>query len=385
MRIKLISDLNTIDQHRDQWNRLADHAVQAGIAGVDGKRPPKPFPFYRWEWMGNWYRSLASDHTPLLIVGLDESDNWIGIAPFFIDQSTPLLCRLRFWGSGQACTDYLGLISEPQSFQQFALEVSDCLTREIRPGGALASIDRVELEGVSESMHSTRWFGDAMEVNGFTKCQTMVESCWVLELRDSWQELRSQFSKSLRRKVKKAEKRLADPQTNIRSTDTESLIELWPHFVELHQQRRKSLGQDGCFSNSDFDSFLYLATESLIQSGQAELTMIEYESRPLAAMLLFNNGQTNFMYQSGMDPSRLNLEPGYQLICHALMKSIADELQHFDFLRGDEPYKARWLTTPISLKKTDWIPRKLTAQVKQGFLQTMRDLRTYLRGSESAG
>ena len=162
------------------------------------------------------------------------------------------------------------------------------------------------------------------------------------------------------------------------------LNELWGDFVDLHQARRESLGEPGCFADPNFEAFLLAATHELSQQNHAHLQVILYEGSPLASMLLLNSGTTNYMYQSGVDVSRMNLEPGYQVALAAIEASLEDGLRKFDFLRGDEPYKSRWDTTRIPLHRTRWIPRKLRSQVKHNLWLTGRTIKGYLNKPSSA-
>ncbi|MEL7500516.1 MAG: GNAT family N-acetyltransferase [Planctomycetota bacterium] len=379
MKLELITDFEWLDSNQDHWNDLAANADCRGIAGnqVSGRNQNwKGFPFYRWEWLGTWFKEMV-DGQPYVLLATDDDGQWLGLAPFFIESSA-LQNRLCLWGSGTTCTDYMGLISTESATANFALAVSDWLTKETRAGGKLASIDVVELEGGTEQMNSTQQLDVALDANGFKRYDDELEGCWVVELDSDWRVLESKLSKSMRRKTKKATKRINDEATTIRSTESFPLSELWSEFVRLHQHRRESLGQPGCFADPAFERFLKSATESLVAQGQAELIVIDFEDEALAAMLLFNDGVTNYMYQSGADIDRMKLEPGYQMVYLAILSSLKQNLSRFDFLRGDEPYKARWNTERIPLLRTRWIPRKLTAIFKQNLWLTGRSIKRYL-------
>ena len=50
-------------------------------------------------------------------------------------------------------------------------------------------------------------------------------------------------------------------------TSANQIRENWPIFVQLHQARRNSLGQEGCFHDPDFEQFLFLAVHKLAAAG----------------------------------------------------------------------------------------------------------------------
>lgn len=366
MKLHLITTLDEVLQSESNWDRVAgDH------------------PFFRWTWMVNWLEYQKDDVSPAILVWIEDGE-WLAIAPFCVDRKTSKLVRkLRFLGSGRACSDYLGLIADGQYLREFSESVADWLTENIRPGGPLGKIDVIELEGACPDDEPIHYFFELLKASGFRSQTIPIEGCWALDLPESWDELNSAVGKKLRRKTKKALKRLADPDTEILTTHETDLDELWPLFVNLHQERREMLGQPGCFADSDFDKFLFSATRGLIEQGKGELVVIKYQGDPLGAFLLLNDGHTVYMYQSGMSTKHLKLEPGYQAAVLTIQRSIEQGFKRFDFLRGDEPYKSRWLTERIPLVKSRFIPARFSARVKHGLWNTGRTIRNYLNATDA--
>ena len=361
MKIQLFTNFEELKSHRAQWDHLAGE-----------------FPFYRWAWLGNWFECLATEGAPAVLVGI-EDERWVGIAPFWLDGSAGISTRLRFWGDGKACTDYMGLIANPTHIEAFTYAAVDWLTAECVTGGKLGSVDLVELDGMSAECESACILTKVLEANGFASHTAELEGCWVNDLPKYWEELNSSFSKSMRRKTKKAVQRLAGETCDIRSSRDNDFDSLWATFVDLHQKRRAMLDDAGCFADPAFETFLRRSTRELIEEGRAELVVIDFDNKPLASMLLINDEDTNYMYQSGADESRMKLEPGYQIAVAAIQISIDKRLKHFDFLRGDEPYKARWSTTRVAMQSARFVPRKFGAQVKHNIWLTGQAIKNCLR------
>ena len=360
MKLKLITDLSTLEQHSAEWDYVAGD-----------------FPFFRFAWMGSWLKHLGQSYQLAVLVAIDDDGKWIGIAPWCIDQNN-MTRRLRWISSGVACADYLSLISRPGHETSFALAAADWLVANLGTRSPLGRIDSIELEGIALSETGTAHFVELLSASGFKQHQTELEGCWTVQLPAAWSELEPQFSKSMRRKTKKATKRLGDETTIIRSSNEFGFKELWETFVELHQQRRQMLGQEGCFADANFQSFLRDAISSLIDSGHAEIVEIQHDGKALGSMLLLNDGETVYMYQSGMCDQRAALEPGYQMAACAIQRSIENGFTCFDFLRGDEPYKARWNTTRVPLTRVKFIPRRLGAQLKHSLWLTGRSFKEHV-------
>ena len=357
MHLKFINDFEQISSQREEWDAAAG-----------------PFPFFRWNWMANWFKCMGQDLELALLVAVDESDNWIGIAPWCIDSKT-FSRRLRFLGSGTACSDYLDLICQPQYSRKFAEAASDWIVDNVGNPNTLGRLDAIDFEGITTSNPITQYLCDLLDAHGLQSHSNELEGGWAVDLPSTWDELNSSFSKSMRRKTKKAVQRLADDSTQIVSTKNQPLETLWPIFVDLHQRRRNMVGQAGCFADSNFDDFLYQASKGLVAEGKAELTVIKRDNIPFAAMLLLNDDDCVYMYQSGMDCQRLNLEPGYQIATHSIRNSIELGFKKFDFLRGDEPYKARWNTSRIPISRTRFIPSSSVAKIKHSIWLTGKSLK----------
>lgn len=361
MKLKLFTDLDLLESHCKRWDSVAGE-----------------FPFFRWSWMGNWMRHLGTDLELAVLVAIDENGEWVGIAPWCVDSRTPFSRRLRFLGSGETCSDYLDLICSDDHYDEFSATVVDWLDANIGVPQTLGRIDVIDLEGVTSSSPRLSNFCELLEARGYQRHSTELEGGWRVELPSSWDELNASLSKSMRRKTKKAIQRLKEDNTSVMSSSDEPLDKLWPQFVALHQQRREMLGQAGCFASPDFGHFLKAATNGLMLESKAELICLSRNNRPLAAMLLLHDRETTYMYQSGLDPQDMKQEPGHQIAVCAISRAIANQSKYFDFLRGDEPYKARWNTTRIPIQRTRFIPGHSMAKLKHGIWLAGRSVKHWM-------
>ena len=363
MKILLLENFEDIKNNRHEWDRLAGS-----------------YPFHRWAWMGNWFEHLAAEGKPAVLVGVKDG-RWVGIAPFWIDNSSALHRKLRFWGDGKACTDYADIMAEPDFIEPFTFAVVDWLYAECTAQGKFKDIDVIELDGVTTECNLLL---DALEAVGFTSHRQEIQGCWVTNLDPTWDEFYTKFNGSMRRKSRKASKRVSGESSEIRSSKDGNFESMWAEFVELHQKRRQMLGEDGCFAAPVFEAFLRQSTHDLIAEGRGELVIINCNGQPLTTMLLFNDGNTNYMYQSGADSSRMKQEPGYQIAQVSIQKSINAGLKHFDFLRGDEPYKSRWLANHVSLSKVRFIPKNFRSRLKHNVWLTGHRVKNYLRAFDKS-
>ena len=270
------------------------------------------------------------------------------------------------------------LICKPGHQQIFNEAAVDWLVENVGNPETLGQIDVIELDGITTTLEQTRYFCDLLVASGLKSHTSEIEGGWRLNLPQTWEELNSSLSKSMRRKTSKAVKRLSAPDVEIASTQSHSFDLLWEEFVSLHQKRRKRLGQPGCFADKNFEEFLKAATESMVADGSAELIMLYKNGTPLATIHQLFDDSCVHMYQSGVDPDRMELEPGYQIWVCAIKRAIENGFDEFDFLRGDEPYKKRWNTRRLPIVRKRFIPRTTVANLKHRIWLSAKTMKNYL-------
>ena len=117
----------------------------------------------------------------------------------------------------------------------------------------------------------------------------------------------------------------------------------------------------------------------LLRRGQLGLFRIELDGRPFVTEYMLCAGKTVYHYQCGMDTSRLDDSPGRlgNLVC--LQFAIEHGYRVFDFLRGNEPYKAHFRATPYGSLEIRAIPARRTAQVRHGIWRAGVAAKSWLR------
>ena len=75
-----------------------------------------------------------------------------------------------------------------------------------------------------------------------------------------------------------------------------------------------------------------------------DLTLLEVDGCPVAGSLGFVDGETYYYYLPAFEPELAPLAPSGLLLSHLIERSFERGLRRFDFMLGDEPYKARWAT-----------------------------------------
>jgi CelD/BcsL family acetyltransferase involved in cellulose biosynthesis len=135
-------------------------------------------------------------------------------------------------------------------------------------------------------------------------------------------------------------------------------------LVELHQKRRRSLSQRGCFASPRFTAFHREMTATLLASGRLRMLWTELDGRPVAAEYGFVGGQTVYYYQGGFEPELADQQPGWLSFAASLKLAIEEGYRCYDFLRGDESYKASWRATARPLVRVRIVGRRRSARLR---------------------
>ena len=135
-------------------------------------------------------------------------------------------------------------------------------------------------------------------------------------------------------------------------------------FVDMHQRRRQSLGQVGCYTSRRFLEFHREASRRLYAEGKLRLLWTELDGRPIGAEYSFCDGHVVYYYSTGVEPEATTDHPGWLAMIGSLRRAVDDGYRQFDFLRGDEAYKCSWSAKPVATVETRIIARRPLARFR---------------------
>jgi CelD/BcsL family acetyltransferase involved in cellulose biosynthesis len=208
--------------------------------------------------------------------------------------------------------------------------------------------DTLKLDGVATGDENVRRLAELMQDADCSVSERTAFNCWRLELPGSLDEYLQSVSKNHRKKARRKLKKIESGEFAFKEAiDPASLAQGLSILEDLHQRRRKSLGEPGCFSDPRFKSLLEGVSTQALEKGTLRLFWFEHEGHPVAADFALVEGATVFAYQSGIAPEHLELEPGNVNNLWHIVRAIEEGQSAIDFLRGDEPYKAQIGASPM--------------------------------------
>lgn len=355
-------------------------------------------PFRAWDWMTTWWSFYGPVHprSRLHVLSIHSGKELIGFAPLFKSWHPFWGWTIRFLGSGEVCGDDLGWIAAEEFQQDVGQAVAKALegapvktpsravlTENGNPGSACyISCQHLDLDGVKPSDRGIQSLLHELEALGWRIDARTIDHCWQIDLPATWTEyLQNVLGRSMRKKVRRLSDRyLASGEVKVRTVSGhESWDEAWGHLVSLHQARRRQLGDRTAFHSSVFQQFHQTILRRLLPVNKARLVWLEWQSQPIAAEYLLISGQVVRAYQSGMNPRVAHLSPGFLANLVAIQQAIAEGYSLFDFLRGDEPYKAEWGARPVKMIRIRAVPSRPMARLRLAFWRMGRICRNKLR------
>ncbi len=372
MRVHRFDDIDELAPWADDWDRLA--------AGV---------PFRSWTWATTWWRHYGEPVAGrrLFVLGVfDHRHALIGAAPWYLDGAGRRHRVLRFLGSGEVCSDYLSLLAEPGFEKAVAGALAHRLLRpdtEAHDSGmeAPARWDMIALAGVDSRDVLVDWLSGHLALGGCTVHHRMGPPCRRTELPGNLDTYLRSLSRNSRRKARRLQRALLDSGRAELSTvaNLGELDRAMDRLIELHQRRQHMLGRPGCFASARFTAFHRDVAARMLAAGQLQLHTLWIDRKPAAAEYQFVGNGVIYAYQSGIDPTRLDLQPGCAMQLAVLAWAISHGYRAYDFLRGDESYKSHWNAQRRDSLEIRVVARRPGAQLRHAVWAAGTEAKQWIR------
>lgn len=340
-------------------------------------------PFRSWEWLSTWWEHYGAGRDLYVLAVYDDFGTLVGVLPLFRERSTTRGRVLQLLGSGEVCTDYVTVLSTNEHEDAVIDAIANWLIEASGRGAQDADLwDLLELDGVpTNDLAMAKLVGTLAEA-GSGVHRKAGPNCWTRSLPASWDEIYEDLSKNRRKVLRKLQRDVMDSGRLVfRTADTNcEYRQAMSLFVELHQKRRISLGEPGCFASKPFAAFIEGVSHRLWQAGMLELCWIELDGCPVAVDYSLVGHDSAFGYQGGIEPEAHHESPGHLMTMSLLQHAITRSRITYDFLRGDEPYKTYWNAQPQATVKLRIAANRTAAHLRQGVWLAGATMKNWVKG-----
>lgn len=278
--------------------------------------------FSTFDWQRIWWQhfSKAKD---LYLLSVRDGDDLIGIAPLFLEKG--VLCLL----GGTEVSDYLDFIVAPGQENAVYQAVLDFL-------GPLPWLS-LDLHCLPSQSHTLGRFVELAQARGYQVEQMVENVCPTVDLPATWEEYLSRLSKKDRHELRRKLRRLAKAgESHYYIASAATLLTDMEDFFHFAQDSRMDRAE---FMSPPMRAFFREMALAFMKKGQLRLYFLELNGVRVASALCFDQNGQSLLYNSGYDPAYASLSVGLLLKAFCIKDAIEAGKTHFDFLRGNEPYK----------------------------------------------
>jgi len=297
-------------------------------------------PFQTWEWNSVWWRHFGT-RKRLKLIRFDVVENGVrklvGIAPLYTSRhlGTPLR-RLAWVGTGSS--DYLMPLALPEYETEVCERLLSALETEIS-GWDMADLQHLRPD--CPLMSARPWRQRSPEYQSLLP----IEPCPYVTLPPTWDAFAKRLSKKFRSNIgyyeRLTEKTFAE--VSLTTADASTLPDGLTSLFDLHQKRWNARWLPGVLGNKRVQAFHRDAAAKFLANGWLRLHLLHLDGVCHAALYCFATGKRTFYYLGGFSPELSKYSLGTILTAHAIRMAISEGHSEFDFLRGNEPYKYKWL------------------------------------------
>lgn len=326
LKLSIIKTEKEFKKIHIEWNNLLNKSKSNNI-------------FLTWEWLYTWWDEYKDINKQLYIFAIRDKKELIGIAPFMlqgyqkINKNNPSdskkFIAIEFLGTGEACSDYLDIISE----QGKEFEVCRKIFEFLKP---LKFWNNIFLREIPNNSHTLHYFSNLTEwktqIGISTKCPSVV-------LPNTWEEYMKSLSKKTRKHINYYTNKSNTVFTQL--SNKEEIESYMEDLVRLHKIRWNKKEEKDGFTERVIQ-FNKKAATKLFDKDWLRLYTLKIKNKTIASLFASKYNNKIFFFQSGFDPEYNLLSPGFVLIAHCIKQAIKEGLREFDFIRGESGYKYKF-------------------------------------------
>lgn len=280
--------------------------------------------FLTRQWQEVWWETFG-DGRSMVGFYLTEAEEVTAIAPLARTGDTLSLV------GNQDTVDYNDFLVKPGHEAVFYDAVLGCMDE--------LQCHTLTLASLTEASPTLEYLPDLARQRGFTVEVEKEDVASGIALPETWEDYLAGLSKKDRHELRRKFRRLeALPDWRWYSvTGQEQVAERLGDFIEL--MRLSKVDKDQWMTPAR-EQFFHRITQRMSQDDRLRLFFMEIEGRPVATSLCFDYDSSRLLYNSGYNPEYSYYSVGLLLDALCLREAIEQDMGYFDFLRGDEPYKA---------------------------------------------
>jgi CelD/BcsL family acetyltransferase involved in cellulose biosynthesis len=326
MNFKLHKTFEALSNQKRAWNDLLIQSASH-------------VPFLTYDYQQTWWQTRGGGEwqgdSQLLLVSAYENEELVGIAPLFHTKNILGKPALMFVGAIEV-SDFLDFIVKPQDLLKFIPGLLDFLSNADLPNWDL--LDLYNILGDSPSLEILK---SEAEKRSWVHQQIHLQPSPYIPLPGNFEAYLAQIDKKqrheIRRKLRNVEGSLAEGALYF-TEDEETLESDVEAFIEMMAQDPNKRD----FLTDSMRAHIHNTARTAFEGGWLQLAFFTLDGQKAAANMSFNYNNRLWLYNSGWEWEYRDYSPGWVLLAYLIEWATENDIQEFDFMRGDEPYKYKF-------------------------------------------
>lgn len=306
---------------------------------------PGATPFNSWEWNAAWLATLGRNADAKFAL-FEEGSTLRGILPLVEGRRTgvPFFAprTLRFCGVDQAYPDQLEPVCEPQYLPRFLELALPAIFGERGVPSTLSLPMVAEDSPTQQALASIR---------GLRTRSRAASIAPYLPVSGSFEGFLGTLSSNERYKIRSRSKKLLTGKGAEYGAPDLSAAQSLALLRTLHARRARQKGIESTFDTDAVQDF-HAELLATMPADRVLFRCIRHGADIFAMFYGFLAGNRVFYFQLGYDPDWSDSSPGLVLLSQTIRETFERGFGEYNFLQGDEPFKATW--TRASRRLLDW-------------------------------
>jgi CelD/BcsL family acetyltransferase involved in cellulose biosynthesis len=282
-------------------------------------------------WNECWWQSKGTNRERLLLLSARKEGRLVGIAPLYVHPRAWALGRTAVCFIGRGNADYCDFIIEAGE-TAVANELLEA-ARNIPETWVAMHLENL-LDGGSAAQALYRRPFAKLQLLGTCPCPAVIR-----------RPGERTFEELTKKKMLRQNTKLLSRAGRVDTTHLTEADRILPHledFFSQHIRRWDSTSSPSLFLDPANRAFYASLVDRLAPEGHILFSLVSLNGRPVAYHFGFIEQPTLYYYKPTYEPEFARLSPGTTLLASLFSYCEERGLAKFDFMRGNEPYKAHY-------------------------------------------
>ncbi len=323
-KTEVFNTIDELEKLKSEWNELLKKCSTSTI-------------FLTWEWINSWWQVFGGNAELLLITVRGSDGDLVGMAPLMIRKRRFylfLINEITFIGSG--LSDRQDFII-PKNNQQIAELILDTIHQQINRDWTILYFDQVPDTSLLINSDLREKYNVIIEESSV---------CPYIPIDDTWEEFWKTLSSKMRRDLNNKTNKISKTGEweFIITRQDPNLDEIMYTIKTIEDNSRRLGTQKAYFTDDKNMIFMKSFLESCLKNKWFDFSHISLDGKIIAILLGFIHNNKYYAYLMTFDEEYYNLSPGKLLLNEKIKWCFehGDEVNEFDFSRGDSYIKSRW-------------------------------------------